>query len=274
MGTNAGNLLWQPLLPVFGEFVGVCLGHRNQRADVFGVGRVLLEMDFVDEMFHRTVTPLIDLLGEQKRDVTAAQVGELGGQGIDRNTFHGAGLPFQCVVGKQRPAADHRPTGDIGVGLHDLLDLGGGVLGRFLVVIGVADGDARILFRDVFHALNALLEVRRILIVGKDGDGALAAHQLRQFIYHLFAAFYIVDGIGNKPFAVRRVGVEGGHRNAVLHRGIDGVGQFVGVRATDSDAVRADQSELFDGFGLFLGVLFIGRAPVYLDVDAVFFAQV
>ena len=55
---------------------------------------------------------------------------------------------------------------------------------------------------------------------------------------------------------------------------IDGVGQLGGVGATDDDAISAGQEELLDELGLFLRVLFIGRAPVNFDFEAVLGAQV
>jgi hypothetical protein len=55
---------------------------------------------------------------------------------------------------------------------------------------------------------------------------------------------------------------------------VDGVGHFVGVGATDDDAVGPVEQELFDELGLFLRVLFVGRAPVDLDRDAVLFPKV
>jgi len=61
--------------------------------------------------------------------------------------------------------------------------------------------------------------------------------------------------------------------DAVFDRGIDGIGEFIGVRTTDGDAVRTSEDKLFDGLGLFLGVLLIGCAPVNFDFDIVFFTQ-
>src|SRR2546430_5899528 len=85
------KLFRQPLLPVPGKFIHVFPGHRNERTDIFDAGRVLLEMDFVDKMFDRAIAPVIDLLSEEKLDMTAAQVGQFRWQGIHRNTLHGAG---------------------------------------------------------------------------------------------------------------------------------------------------------------------------------------
>ena len=86
--------------------------------------------------------------------MAAADIGELGGEGVDGDALHGAGLPLEGVHGEERPAADHGPAGDVGVGLHDLLDFGGGVLRRLLVVIDVANGDAGILGGFLLHAAN------------------------------------------------------------------------------------------------------------------------
>ena len=128
--------------------------------------------------------------------------------------------------------------------------------------------------RGVLHALNAFLQVGRVLIAGENGDDAFAAHDFGQFIHHLLAAFDVVNAEGDEAFAGRRIGIERGDRHAVLHGGIDGIGQFVGVGATHRDAIGAREDELFDGFGLLLGVLLVGRAPVDFDGDAVFGAQI
>ena len=90
------------------------------------------------------MTPFVALLGEQHGHMTAANVGELGGEGIDGDALHGAGLPLEGVVGKEWPATDHGPAGDIGIGLHDLLNFGGGILGGFFMIINIADRDAGI----------------------------------------------------------------------------------------------------------------------------------
>ena len=90
------------------------------------------------------MTPFVALLGEQHGHVAAANVGELGGEGIDGDALHGAGLPLEGVVGKEWPATDHGPAGDIGIGLHDLLNFGGGILGGFFMIINIADRDAGI----------------------------------------------------------------------------------------------------------------------------------
>ena len=90
------------------------------------------------------MTPFVALLGEQHGHVAAANVGELGGEGINRDALHGAGLPLEGVVGKKWPATNHGPAGDIGVGLHHLLNFGGGILGGFFMIINIADRDAGI----------------------------------------------------------------------------------------------------------------------------------
>ena len=84
------------------------------------------------------------------------------------------------------------------------------------MIVNVADGDAGVFLRGLPDALDAFLKVGRVLVAGQNGHHALAPHQLRQLLHHLLAAFNVVDGIGDKPFAVGRVGIERGHRDAVL----------------------------------------------------------
>jgi len=63
-------------------------------------------------------------------------------------------------------------------------------------------------FWRVADALGALLEVGRVLIAGENGDVALAAHDLGQFIHDLGAALLVVDRVGDETLAVGRVGIE------------------------------------------------------------------
>ena len=87
------------------------------------------------------------------------------------------------------------------------------------------------------------------------------------------AALNIIDSIGDKALGGGRVGVKSRHRDTIVNGRIDGVGQFIGVGAGDGNAFRASEDELLNGFSLFLGVLFVGRAPVDLDVKIEFSAQ-
>ena len=64
-----------------------------------------------------------------------------------------------------------------------------------------------------------------------------------------------------------------GERAALLRGRVDGVGQFVGVGTGDGDALGAREYELFDGLSLFLGVFFVGRAPIDFDVEIEFGAE-
>src|SRR5256885_1984873 len=100
------KLFRQPLLPVPGKFIHVFPGHRNERTDIFDAGRVFPEMDFVNEVFDRMIAPVIDLLGEEQLNVAAAEIGKLSRQSVNGDAFHRPGLPFQSVVGEQRPAAN------------------------------------------------------------------------------------------------------------------------------------------------------------------------
>src|SRR5947207_5139233 len=80
---SIAQLLRQPLLPVPGKFIHVFPGHRNERTDIFDAGRVFPEMDFVNEMFDRTIAPFIDLLGEEQLNVAAAEIGKLRRQSVN-----------------------------------------------------------------------------------------------------------------------------------------------------------------------------------------------
>jgi hypothetical protein len=68
--------------------IGVVLGHRHERADIDKFGWVCFKMDFVKEVFDRTITPLIDRLGEQELHVPTAKIGQLRRQGVDRDTLN------------------------------------------------------------------------------------------------------------------------------------------------------------------------------------------
>ena len=100
-------LLWQPLVPVFGEGIHVVFGHGDEGADVFDGDRVFLEDDFVDEVLDGFVAPLVALLRKEHGDVAAADVGELRGESVDGDALDGAGLPLEGVLGEQRPATLH-----------------------------------------------------------------------------------------------------------------------------------------------------------------------
>ena len=82
----------------------------------------------------------------------------------------------------------------------------------------------------------------------------------------MYAALNIIDSIGDKAFRRGGVGVKSCHWYTIIDGRIDGVGQFIGVGAGDGNAFSASEDELLNGFSLFLSVLFVGRAPVDLDV--------
>lgn len=263
----------QPLLPIFCELIDIFPRDAHQLAHILHLRRVLLEVNFVDEMLDRTISPLKHLLSEENLDVTAAEVLEFGGKSVDGNAFYGAWSPFESIISEQRPSAYHGPTGDIGIGLHDLLDARGGILGGLFVVVSLADFDAGKFRGGVLHTLNPFLQVGCVLVARQNGDDSLPSHRFSQFFHHLLAALYVVDGVGDEAFAGGRIGIERGDRNPIFHGGIDGVGEFVGVRTTDGDAAGAAQNELFNRFGLLLRVLFIRGAPIDFNVDIVFLAQ-
>jgi hypothetical protein len=68
------TLFRQPLLPLFGELVHVLFGHGDERADFVKDRGIFLQVDFVDEEFDGSITPFVNLLGEQKLHVTAAEI--------------------------------------------------------------------------------------------------------------------------------------------------------------------------------------------------------
>jgi hypothetical protein len=53
--------------------------HRDEFTDIFDQGRIFFEVKLVDQMFGGTVSPFIELLREQNLNMTAAEVGQLGG---------------------------------------------------------------------------------------------------------------------------------------------------------------------------------------------------
>src|SRR5690242_11118426 len=59
------DLLRRPFVPVLREFVHVVLRHRNKRTYDFFAGRIFLQIKFVHEQFHGTMTPFIILLGKE-----------------------------------------------------------------------------------------------------------------------------------------------------------------------------------------------------------------
>ena len=90
------------------------------------------------------------------------------------------------------------------------------------------------------------------------------------FIHHLFAALDIIDAEGNEALAGRGIGIKRGNRDTIVNRRVDGVSELVSIRATYGNAIRTAKSELFDGLRLFLGILFVGRAPIDLNCNSVF----
>jgi hypothetical protein len=58
-------LFRQPLLPLLVEFISVRFSHRHERCDVFDNRWIFVKMDFVDDVFHRSIAPLKTLLREQ-----------------------------------------------------------------------------------------------------------------------------------------------------------------------------------------------------------------
>src|ERR1051326_7893894 len=194
----------QPLFPVFRKLIHIRFAHRHQRADIFHCRRIFFQVDLVDQMFDRAIAPFVTLLGQQQLHVAAAQICQLRRQSVHRDALDGAGRPFERVVGEQRPAADHRPAVYVGIGLHNLLYLGGGVVRRFFMVIGVADRDSWIFPGGTFRALDPLLQVGRVWIPGEDGHHTFPAHNPGQLIHDLFAAFDIIHAESDETFAGRR----------------------------------------------------------------------
>jgi hypothetical protein len=115
---------------------------------------------------------------------------------------------------EERPAADERPTLNVRIRVIDAHDFGGCVLRRLDVVEDADDLHSRVLGRFVFRALHPVLEVRCVLIAGEDGHFALAAHQRRQLGHRLLARLVVVHAVVGEALRLRRVAVEGHHRNA------------------------------------------------------------
>ena len=151
-----------------------------------------------------------------------------------------------------------------------MFDFSGGVLRGLFVVISIADGDTGIFLGGLTDTGDALLKVRGVLIAGEDRNYAAAVHDFGEFIHCLLAASDIINAVGDEAFGSGCVGIERGDRYAVVDGGVDRIGQFVSVGAGDCDAFGAREYELFDGFSLFLGVFFVGGAPIDFDVKVEF----
>ena len=123
------------------------------------------------------------------------------------------------------------------------------------------------------EAGGALLQVLRVGVAVDGGDGALAAHDFREFHEGLLTAFEVVDADAHEAAAAGGVAGEGDDGDALTVSFVDGVGEFVGIGAGDDDAVGASEEELLDVFGLALRVFFVRCAPVDFDLDAVLGAQ-
>ena len=212
------------------------------------------------------VTPTLphryDGLRQQHRRQPLLDVRQLGRQRVDGDQLHLLRIQIgEQRLGEQRPAADHRPALDVGIGVVDADDLGGRVLRRLRVIEGPDDLDAVVLGRLGLHALDAPAQVGRVLVAGQDRDPALAAQQLGELAHHVLAQLAIVDAVVREALRLRRVAVERHHRHAARDGVVDRAGHLAGVGAGDQDRARAFVDGLGDALGLDLAVLLGRRQP-------------
>jgi len=144
-------------------------------------------------------------LREEELHVAAAHVAELLRERVDRRTLHRAGRPFQRVVGEQRPAAEQAPAGDVGVGLHHLLDLRDGVLRRLFVE---KMSTSRMLGYFFAAARKPAARCWRFTAFGiavDGGDHAFAVELLGQRVERRRTRREVVDADGDEALARRGV---------------------------------------------------------------------
>ncbi len=267
------ELLTEPLVPFLAEVVGGFGGDGGEGIDDFDSLRVFGFHDFVEKNLNGLVAPAVAILGEEELDMSVFEVGELWWEGINGDDFDGAGLPLEGVTGEERPATDHGPALDFGVGGLFALDGGSGFLGGFFVVDGINDGHAGMLGKFIADAFGTGLEIGCGLVSGEDDHVAFIAHEFGEFLSDADAAGKVVSAIEGEALGFGGVGIEAHDGNAGGDRFIDGRGENVGVGATDGDSGDAGARELFNGLGLLLGILFRRGLDVDFDIDAVLCAK-
>ena len=105
------------------------------------------------------------------------------------------------------------------------------------------------------HALDALAQVRRVLVAGEDRDLALAAHLLGQLVHHRLAGLDVVDAVEREALRLRRRRCRTSSPARRGDRVVDRAGDLAGVRAGDQHRVRALVDRLRDALRLDLAVL-------------------
>ncbi len=132
----------------------------------------------------------------------------------------------------------------------------------------VHDRDARVVLRLVLHPLHPLLQVRRVLIAGENGDLPLAAHLLRQLLHHLLSHLLVVAAVERKAVRPRDIAVERHHRHPALHGFVHRAHELVRVARREKNRVRAAIHRVGDPLRLDRSVFVRWREPVDFHIDA------
>ena len=196
--------------------------------------------DFVDQHVDAPLAEVKIMLAQQHLHVAHAHMLELRRQRVHADADDFAGSPRQGSLGHQRPAADHRPAVDFGIGLLHAFDFGVGVLRRFFVIVDFFELEVRVLLQLFFGAVDALLQVRGGLIAGQNGDHAfLVAEQFGHVRHYLPAGLDVVGADVAQPLRIRRVGVEAHHGHALAMASSIAPRDLAGVGAGDRDRIHA-----------------------------------
>src|SRR5258708_2428308 len=164
--------------------------HWNQR------GHILLVDNFVDDLRDADVAPKVRLLREQHRHEALLDVGQLRRQAVDGDDLDLRRIELrEQRLRVERPPAHHGPAAQVAMLVADADDLGDRGLGPLDVEERADDLDAGMARGLRAHALDALLQVRRVLVAGEDGDLALAAEQLRELGHDGLAEPSAVDAV-------------------------------------------------------------------------------
>ena len=186
------------------------------------------------------LAPQVRRLRDQHRRQALLDVGQLGRQRVDRDDLHLLRIEIgEQRLGVQRPAADHRPAADVGIGVVDADDLRRGVLRRLEVIEGADDLDAGVLGRlrasprrPACRRLGAFWLPARIATRPRPSI-CLASSTITSWPMPM-----VVDTVEREPLRLRRIAVERHHRHAARHRVVDRAGDLAGVGAGDQDRAR------------------------------------
>src|SRR5215472_14214997 len=108
------------------------------------------------------------------------------------------------------------------------------VAGIAFVINRLSDFDSRIFLESFVDAANAFAEIE-LPWNRNNHDVAFSSEQLRHALPTLQARAKVVRADKDNALGVRRIGVHANHRNALLHRGIDGLSENLWSRGGKQD---------------------------------------